>query len=75
MCLESDASGKINSMWGDEKAYMNEAANSFLLTLFSGKIQLVYIQDLSLGKIEQNELNLITILQKMKKKDIMKAKK
>lgn len=37
LCLSSSLSGRINSMWGDEKAYNYEAAKAFLLTLFSGK--------------------------------------
>ena len=58
--LSSNFSGRINSMWGDERAYNYEAAKTFLLTLFGGKnsLSLYYGDELGMLRslwIEANE--------------------
>ena len=75
MCLESDASGKINSMWGDEKAYMNEAANSFLLTLFSGKNSIGLYSGFELGQNRAKWIELNNNFAKNEEKRYYESKK
>ncbi|ACF07206.1 Oligo-1,6-glucosidase [Metamycoplasma arthritidis] len=54
MSLGSNLVGRINSRWGDEKAYFSESAKSFLLVMFAAKNSAAIYYGDELGMLQAN---------------------